>query len=85
MTRKRFIKLLMSKGVPRNIARCEAEHQSKNQEPYCLAYHCLTFDLRFASALVTAATQAVIMVKKFDEMSNAFHEAMQIYKQEKLK
>lgn len=64
MTRKRFTKLLMSWGVPRNIAQREAKHQSNNRIPYCFAYHCLTLDLQLASALLAAATQATIALKE---------------------
>lgn len=55
MTRKRFIKLLMSRGEPRNRARAIAFLVNANGKPYKKAYATYLLKTSFARATTTLA------------------------------
>lgn len=82
MTRKRFIKLAMSHGMPRNEARRYAEDLNQSNVPYRFAYNLIFFEVRFGPALKAVAMSAAETIKHLNEMDMSFKAFVEKIKQE---
>ena len=73
MTRKRFVKLLMSKGYSRNEAQQKAVHFNSRHIPYKRAYSLYRFKgftkniIEAMSKIATASVVATTSLKEFAE------------------
>lgn len=82
MTRKRFVKLAMSHGMPRNEARQCAEDLNQLNVPYRFAYSLIFFKARFGPALKAIAMSAAETITYLNEMDIGFKEFVEKVKQE---
>ncbi len=85
MTRKRFIKLAMSHGMPRNEARRYAEEINQSNVPYRFAYSIAFFEVRFGPVLRAIGMSIAETIKRLNETDMNFKEFMEKVKQEESK
>ena len=82
MTRKRFIKLAMSHGMPRNEALQCAKDINQSNVPYRFAYCLIFFEAHFAPILEAISMSVAEAIKHLNETSIGFKEFMEKVKQE---
>lgn len=73
MTRKRFIKLLMSRGVPRNRARAIAFLYNASGTPYKKAYSNYLLKTSFKSAISNLTKAIVTFSDKLNKTTKSFN------------